>query len=1335
MTYQHTDHRLNLLLVAAVALLALAALLAVLPAASAQDGAPDTPGKPVGKAVFRGGVDLEWNEVAGAESYDVQLHRNGQWLGLPGDGVAIAFYGAGAIISQLHHEGSSYWFQVRAVNSDGHSDWSEYTNFGPTAEHADGRGDRPGNSPATGAPAVSGKAEAGATLAASVADIADGNGLDRVQFHYQWTSGEGSGESDIAGETGSTYTLQDADVGETIGVRVSFTDRGGYRESLASSPVQVEGEAQPANTPATGAPAISGTAQVGQTLRADTSGIADADGLSGVAFSYQWVSSDGTTGADLPDATGASYTLQAADAGKTVKVRVSFTDEAGNAETLTSAATDVVAAPPSVTVELSPSGSVDEGTAITVAMSFANLETDSDTATIGYVFRADVKDWENGDADACEGAGLGVDGSINQVDEDPEVRSGTISGGCPAGDYTVRASISSPEGVELASARAGFTVAAPAPKPTPEPTPSASPSVALALSPSGLAPWNTEISVTMSFGNLSEDSDRDTTDYVFRADVVDADACEGDGLGVDRYLYQVDEDPEVRTGTIAAGCPIGDYTVEVSVSDPDGVKLAAASADFSVIAPVVALAIAPPAAGAEGAVTITFGSLAPDAAAGLTYRADVVEADECEGEGLGVDLPIDLVDEDPEVRAGTISGGCPAGDYTVAAALYSAGPVQLAAASAAFTIDPPAPPPSAALALSAASVQKGSTLGVSVTFKHLPLDADSGTVDHIFRIDVVDHDECEGAGLGVDRTINEIDQTSGTYAGVVSAGCPGPGEHTVYAKLMSPEGVFLAGAGKSFTVKGPGSDDATLIGLAIDPGRLEFVRGQRMYRVGVASGVGAVRVTPTANAASAKIVVNGAAVGSGLSHEVALEGGAGADSSVIEVVVTAQDGVATESYHLHIDRGISAAYGWKAEDDFNGLRGAGNSHPTGIWSDGTTMWVVDERDHKIYAYDLATKARVPSKDIPGINEDNHNDSPGGLWSDGETIWVSDYFWGRGIFAYDLSTGSRQRSNDKGYSTWTGHPSGLWSDGETMWAADDTADEVKAFKLSSSGRGLIFSTDRNHPGHDTSDDFTTLKAAGNHDPSGIWSDGVTMWVADAWDDKIYAYRMSDKARDPEKDFNRIVGHRVLAQRYMPVHNMWSDGTTLWVVNNGVGQYEKIYAFNMPTSDNAELRSLSVQGEALIGPTALSPAFDSATTHYTATELVSDEQPVTVTVSAALRQHYASMQITPADADATTDGHQVALTRNVETTVTITVTSQDGTTTKTYTLALSVKAPKTHTVKLQFGLDDSDTETAGHQIELTEHIVTPFTITVTDSEGRTKTYTVNLTPEDLVAPGGG
>ena len=52
----------------------------------------------------------------------------------------------------------------------------------------------------------------------------------------------------------------------------------------------------PANNAATGAPTISGNARSGQTLTAATSGIADADGLGGVTFTWQWlrVGADGT---------------------------------------------------------------------------------------------------------------------------------------------------------------------------------------------------------------------------------------------------------------------------------------------------------------------------------------------------------------------------------------------------------------------------------------------------------------------------------------------------------------------------------------------------------------------------------------------------------------------------------------------------------------------------------------------------------------------------------------------------------------------------------------------------------------------------------------------------------------------------------------------------------------------------------------------------------------------------------------------------------------------------------------------------------------------------------
>ena len=103
----------------------------------------------------------------------------------------------------------------------------------------------------------------------------------------------------------------------------------------------------PDNTAATGDVTISGiprNPQHGLTLTADTSGISDSDGLATPGYTYQWVRVDGLTEDDISGATGSTYTVTAADVGKTLKVRVEFTDDADNAEMLTSDATATVVA-------------------------------------------------------------------------------------------------------------------------------------------------------------------------------------------------------------------------------------------------------------------------------------------------------------------------------------------------------------------------------------------------------------------------------------------------------------------------------------------------------------------------------------------------------------------------------------------------------------------------------------------------------------------------------------------------------------------------------------------------------------------------------------------------------------------------------------------------------------------------------------------------------------------------------------------------------------------------------------------------------------------------------
>ena len=128
-------------------------------------------------------------------------------------------------------------------------------------------------------------------------------------------------------------------------------DPGGYPESavyVPPPPAQQQGGETPSNTPATGAPAISGTPRVGETLTATTSGITDSDGLTNVSYTYQWIAG----GADISGAAGSSHTLSDDDEGKVFRVRVSFTDDSDNQESLTSEATDEVAPRPPLTASL-----------------------------------------------------------------------------------------------------------------------------------------------------------------------------------------------------------------------------------------------------------------------------------------------------------------------------------------------------------------------------------------------------------------------------------------------------------------------------------------------------------------------------------------------------------------------------------------------------------------------------------------------------------------------------------------------------------------------------------------------------------------------------------------------------------------------------------------------------------------------------------------------------------------------------------------------------------------------------------------------------------------------
>ena len=268
------------------------------------------------------------------ETYWVHVSNGGY------DTVGIAFQNVNASDG---HRGQPGWSIERGkLRRSLHSDsWSTSNNI-LLAMAIHGGSLSSANTAATGAPSISGPAAVRGTLTAGPGTIADADGRPAAfpdDYALQWTreDADGTNRTDIEGATSATYELTAADEGKKIRVRTSFTDDAGVSEGPLESAAHPASGTVAANSQATGAPAVTGTAVVGRTLTAGRGTIADADGLPDMfpdGYTFQWTreDADGSNAADIPGATSATYVLAAADEGKKIRVRTSFTDDAGVSE-------------------------------------------------------------------------------------------------------------------------------------------------------------------------------------------------------------------------------------------------------------------------------------------------------------------------------------------------------------------------------------------------------------------------------------------------------------------------------------------------------------------------------------------------------------------------------------------------------------------------------------------------------------------------------------------------------------------------------------------------------------------------------------------------------------------------------------------------------------------------------------------------------------------------------------------------------------------------------------------------------------------------------------------
>ena len=273
------------------------------------------PGEPFGTAVIA--TDDE-TLVYSLEGTDAALFDIGA------DGVLLTRAGE----SYDHETKSSYEITVKADDGKG-----ETATIAVTVNVGDV--DEPPEAPAE--PTVTPVAGSTTSLSVTWTEPANkGPDIDGYDLRYkvETTSGWTDGPE---GVTATTETLTGLAVGTSYEVQVRAVNAEGDGQW------SVEGTGMTgANTQATGAPAITGTAELDRTLSAGTAEISDANGTTkaeagdaGYAYAYQWqrVDADGSSNPmDIAGATQSTYTVISADVGRRIRVAVSFTDDAGYAE-------------------------------------------------------------------------------------------------------------------------------------------------------------------------------------------------------------------------------------------------------------------------------------------------------------------------------------------------------------------------------------------------------------------------------------------------------------------------------------------------------------------------------------------------------------------------------------------------------------------------------------------------------------------------------------------------------------------------------------------------------------------------------------------------------------------------------------------------------------------------------------------------------------------------------------------------------------------------------------------------------------------------------------------
>ena len=104
----------------------------------------------------------------------------------------------------------------------------------------------------------------------------------------------------------------------------------------------------------------------------------------------------------------------------------------------------------------------------------------------------------------------------------------------------------------------------------------------------------------------------------------------------------------------------------------------------------------------------------------------------------------------------------------------------------------------------------------------------------------------------------------------------------------------------------------------------------------------------------------------------------------------------------------------------------------GIWSDGTTVWIVDRTDNRVYAFSkTGTRQNADEFNLTGANQHARS-----MWCDGTIMYIVDDSDDK-VYAYTLSSGAHRPNDGFDLTAVNNNPVGITGNGQRLWVLDST----------------------------------------------------------------------------------------------------------------------------------------------------------------------------------------------------------------------------------------------------------------------------------------------------------